>query len=440
MQYLVYMGIKLNLIIFLFIVSIFIGVAAATATAATATDIVAVDSGGYAHFALASDGTVWAWGNNMYGQMGDAAKATIEAPFKVQGLTGVKAISSDGSHTVILKEDGSVWAAGKNDHGQLGDGTTTARTGFVQCKGLGGITAISANNDMALAVKNDGTVWVWGYYAQGSAADKNVATPEQVGGLSDIQSISAGNWHYLAVDKNGDAYGWGENINGQLGMSLNPQKTPAKLGISGVKQAAAGYQYSLFLKNDGTVWGMGWNNRGVLGIGGSSAGSKTPVQVPGLSGIVKIDAISESGTALKDDGTVYIWGATNSGSNLIGLTGTEINTPTALPVPATTKSFAVSNGILLLLQQNGTVFGVGGTLFYRDPETSISANGSKLNQIKFVSGSATTAPTAPPGATTQPTAAPTQASAGSATKTPAPSALILIGILSLVAVFAMRKK
>jgi alpha-tubulin suppressor-like RCC1 family protein len=412
-----------------------------TAMAATETDIVAVDSGAYAHFALASDGTVWAWGNNMNGQMGDAAKERIEVPFKVSGLTGVKAISSDGSHTVFLKDDGTVWASGKNDHGQLGDGTTTARTGLVQCKGLTKVIAISANDDMALALKDDGTVWVWGYYSQGSAADKNVTTPEQVSGLSGIRSISAGSWHYLVVDNNGDVWGWGNNMNGQLGMSQSSQKTPVKLGVSGVKQALAGYQYSMYLKNDGTVWGMGWNNGGVLGTGGSGSGSNSPVQVPGLSGIVQIAGTTEGVTALKDDGTIYIWGTKSAGAALIGKTGVAIATPMALPVPATTRAIAASTGSPLLgLQQNGTVFGVGSTLFYTDPETGYSANSSKWNQIKFVAGSATTAPTTAPGATTQPTAAPTQASSGSGNKTPAPSALVVIGVLSLVAIFAMRKK
>jgi alpha-tubulin suppressor-like RCC1 family protein len=435
------MGIKVGHILLAAIVSVFICIAICQASAATATNIVAVDSGAYAHFALADDGTVWAWGNNMKGQMGDAAMETIEAPFKVSGLSGVKAISSDSSHTVFLKEDGTVWASGKNDHGQLGDGTITARTGLVQCKGLTKIIAISANDDMALALKEDGTVWVWGYYSHGSAADKNVSTPEQVSGLAGIKSISAGSWQYLVVDNSGDVWGWGNNMNGQLGISQSSQKTPVKLGIAGVKQALAGYQYSMFLKNDGTVWGMGWNNNGVLGTGGSSSGSKTPVQVPGLSGIVQIAGTTEGVTALKDDGTIYIWGTKSGGAGLIGKLGTAINTPTALPALETTKAIAVSTGSpLLALQQNGTVFGNGGTLFYRDPETGISADGTKWNQIKFVAGSSSVTPTTAPGATTQPTAAPTQASSGSGNKTPAPGALAVIGILALVAVFAMRKK
>lgn len=435
------MDIKSRSLLLSIILSVFICTAYAPVTAASATNIVAVDSGAYAHFALASDGTVWAWGNNMYGQMGDAAKERIEVPFKVSGLSGVKAISSDGSHTVVLKEDGTVWACGKNDNGQLGDGTQAARTGFVQCKGLDRIIAISANDDMALALREDGTVWVWGRYSYGSGSDKkNVTTPEQVGGLSDIRSISAGNWHYLAVDGNGDVWGWGNNMNGQLGMSQNPQKTPAKLGISGVKQAAAGYQYSLFLKNDGTVWGLGWNNGGSLGTGQGAGGSTTPVQVPGLSGIVQIAATSESATALKDEGTIYIWGTKNPGAALIGKTGTAISTPAALPVPATTKAISVSTGSpLLMLQQNGTVFGVGGTLFYSDPETGYSVDTTKSSQIKFVASTQQATPTTP-GATVQPTAAPTQAPSGSGNKTPAPGALAVIGILSLIAIFAMRKK
>jgi alpha-tubulin suppressor-like RCC1 family protein len=197
----------------------------------------------------------------------------------------------------------------------------------------------------------------------------------------------------------------------------------------------------MFLKNDGTVWGMGWNNGGVLGTGGSSSGSKTPVQVPGLSSIVQIAGTTEGVTALKDDGTIYIWGTKCAGAALIGMTGTAIATPTALPVPATTKAIGVSTGSpLLALQQNGTVFGTGGTLFYQNPEISAYTNTSKWNQIVFLAASPSVTPTTEPGTTTQPTAAPTQASSGSGNKTPAPGALAVIGILALVAVFATRKK
>ena len=88
--------------------------------------------------ALKSDGTVWAWGDNGYGQLGDGTTTDRTTPVQVSGLSGVTAIAAGCYHTVALKSDGTVWAWGYNGYGQLGDGTTTQRTTPVQVSGLYG--------------------------------------------------------------------------------------------------------------------------------------------------------------------------------------------------------------------------------------------------------------------------------------------------------------
>jgi alpha-tubulin suppressor-like RCC1 family protein len=100
------------------------------------TGVTAISAGGYRTVALKNDGTVWAWGYNVGGELGDGTNTNRNSPVQVIGLrTGGIAISAGGSHTVALKNHGTVWAWGLNFSGQLGDGTTTDSYTPVQVKG-----------------------------------------------------------------------------------------------------------------------------------------------------------------------------------------------------------------------------------------------------------------------------------------------------------------
>ncbi|MEK7453161.1 MAG: hypothetical protein AAB614_02910, partial [Patescibacteria group bacterium] len=129
-------------------------------------------SGGASHsLALKSDGTVWAWGSNANGELGDGTTIDKRKPVQVSGLTGVTAISGGAYFSLALKSDGTVWSWGHNYQGKLGDGTTTTRYTPVQVLGLTGVTAISTKNSHSLALKSDGTVWSWGRNIYGQIGD-----------------------------------------------------------------------------------------------------------------------------------------------------------------------------------------------------------------------------------------------------------------------------
>jgi len=118
--------------------------------------------------ALKQDGMVWAWGNNGNGQLGDGTTTDRHTPVQVSGLsTNVSAISAGDYYMAARKLDGTVWAWGDNGSGQLGDGTTIERHTPVQVSGLSNITAISARGAFTVALKQDGTLWAWGYNAVG---------------------------------------------------------------------------------------------------------------------------------------------------------------------------------------------------------------------------------------------------------------------------------
>ena len=133
--------------------------------------MVAIAGGGVHSLALKSDGTVWAWGRNDWGQLGDGSMTNRLTPVPVSGLTGVVAIAGGGVHSLALKSDGTVWAWGGNSSGQLGDGSMTNRLTPVPVSGLTGMVAIAGGELHSLALSSDGTVWTWGYNVYGELGD-----------------------------------------------------------------------------------------------------------------------------------------------------------------------------------------------------------------------------------------------------------------------------
>jgi alpha-tubulin suppressor-like RCC1 family protein len=119
-----------------------------------------IAAGAYHSLAVRSDGTVWAWGYNRFGQLGDGTILNRTAPVQVPGLSEVVAVAAGGLHSLAVRSDGTVWAWGNNSaYGQLGDGTTTDRTAPVQVQGLSEVVTVAAGYHHSLAVRSDGTGW-----------------------------------------------------------------------------------------------------------------------------------------------------------------------------------------------------------------------------------------------------------------------------------------
>lgn len=269
--------------------------------------------------AVKIDGMVWAWGRNDWGQLGDGTKTNRPSPVQVVGpggsgsLSGIEAVSAGASHTTALKNDGTVWAWGQNAWGQLGDGTKTTRTTPVAVSSPDPVvpfevSAISAGYQFTMAMKADGTVWTWGqndYYQLGDGTQDDSSTPLEVTAVTDAAAIAAGGRHAVVLTEVGTVWAWG------YGNSVLPEEVT---GLTGVTAITAGYFHTVVLKNDGTVWAWGgYNNNGELGDGTTNS-SSTPVQVVGPGGtgfLTEVAAIAAGGyhtVALKNDGTVWTWG------------------------------------------------------------------------------------------------------------------------------------
>jgi alpha-tubulin suppressor-like RCC1 family protein len=226
------------------------------------TDVVAIAAGAAHSLALKRDGTVWAWGLNNAGQLGSTTppRCSISrsglipcsyVPIQVPGLSGVISLAGGGNHSLALRSDSTVWAWGSNDYGQLGDGTLTQRTTPGPVSGLSGIKAIAAGDFHNLALKADRTLVAWGSNQFGQlSAQSPMCTfvscsklPIPVAGLSGITAIAAGSNHSITLGSDGIVRTWGDNSSGQLGTGSSDTAmhlTPAPLsGLSGVTAITA---------------------------------------------------------------------------------------------------------------------------------------------------------------------------------------------------------
>ena len=296
------------------------------------TGIVDVAAGQYHSAALRNDGTVWAWGYNAYGQLGDGTTTGKTTPVQVILLSGVIQIAAGEYHTMALKSDGTVWAWGYNGYGQLGNGSTTSASSPVQVTGLTGVTRIAAGTYFSMALKSDGTVWTWGYNGYGNLGDGGTTSTSSivtVSGLTNVIDIAAGDYHALAVRSDGSVWAWGYNAYGQLGNGTTVNQSTAvqvsqPTGFANLTGVAAGSYFSVALKNDGTLWTWGHNDYGQLG-NGTTTDNSIPSQSSACTGLPPLNSTTASpwsarlsasqthSVAIKPDGSVWGWGLNEYG-------------------------------------------------------------------------------------------------------------------------------
>jgi alpha-tubulin suppressor-like RCC1 family protein len=259
-----------------------------------------------------ADGTVWGWGQNSTGQIGTATTdAQVRTPTQIEGLDGISiaAVAGGRNHVLGLTPGGSVYAWGSNAVGQLGDGTRTSSATPVQVSSLSGVVAIFAGRDHSLAVRSDGTVWAWGYNRNGELGDgtttmrKLPVQVERANGdpLTGAIAVSAGANHSLALRSNGTVWAWGNNDDGQLGDgTLTTRLRAVKVAsLTAVKQIAASRQNSIAVTTSGDVYTWGENLYGQLGTGSvSTTGRDAPQQVAGLSNVSVVGAGRDFGMAI----------------------------------------------------------------------------------------------------------------------------------------------
>jgi alpha-tubulin suppressor-like RCC1 family protein len=322
-----------------------------------------VSAGGNVSLALTQDGFVYAWGEDTYGQMGQGTTDTnVNTPVKVKGVGGsgflsnITKISCGGRHCIALASDGTLYAWGDNTEGQIGDASNTERKTPVTVSYSGDpVSNISAGFLHSALTTTTGKVYCWGQGTNGQIGDNQSSSdrtvPTQVvgvgnsGTLEGIRDVTCGDSFTHAIkDSDGSVYAWGKNTYGMLGDGTTTDRTtpvPVILAggsaVTGITQISGGGDYALMLKSDGTVYACGYGSNGQLGDGSISNNDTGLVQVQGVGGsgnltsITQIAAAESTSLALKNDGTMYSWGGNIDGQNGLGTVGgTNPTTPVAI--------------------------------------------------------------------------------------------------------------
>jgi alpha-tubulin suppressor-like RCC1 family protein len=330
------------------------------------SSIQAIAGGERHNVALDTNGEVWTWGWNAYGQLGNGIYCNSDAhstdcmgttPAKIPNFTSVKAIASRGYHTLALENNGAVWAWGYNAYGQLGDGTNTDQHSPVQINGLnghGGVTAISGGGFVSAALMADHTLMAWGDDRVGAIGNGTIGTTGQLTptfvitttGLTTVTQVATGWDHMVALDSDGNVWTWGANYDGELGNGTTiSSSVPIQVGgLSNVIGVSAGDGSTAVLKVDGTVWAWGLIRHG---DGTDYSYGPTPVQVAGIDHVTLVRARNWQVYALKSDSTVWAWGSNGHGECGHGMVGG--NTDTAVLVLFPTTPFTLTAWIYLPL-------------------------------------------------------------------------------------------
>jgi alpha-tubulin suppressor-like RCC1 family protein len=339
--------------------------------------------------AVKSDGTLWAWGSNSVGQVGDGTTIDVTTGPKQIGIESTwMSVAAAYTSSFAIKSDGTLWAWGANNVGQLGDGTTTdVATGPKQIgtdTNWKKISSAGTSNarTFSLAIKTDGTLWAWGVNTDGNLGIGNHInqwSPTQVGSATNWKRAFAGSGKTnvtthkassAALKTDGSFYTWGDNYFGQLstGSAINYRTSAVQVGTSTNWQTlmqANVSNSSFVIKSDNTLWGWGYNSSGELG-NGDALMQLSPIQI-GTDANWQTLAISSNGGrafGIKSDGTLFGWG-----TNPLGQLGDGTTTTQLIPVRigtdadwskiSTCSNTSGQGGHTLALKTDGTLWAWG---------------------------------------------------------------------------------
>ncbi len=305
------------------------------------TDWIAVSAGSNFALAIDSSGNLWAWGDNTYGQLGNGTTSStkVTSPTQVASGTTWTAVAAGSNFVVAIRSDGTLWAWGNNTSGQIGNGSSSGNVPTpTQIGSATNWSMVAAGSDFALAIQSGGSLWAWGGNTSGqlgNGSTVNVAAPVQIGTASTWSYVAAGSDFSLAIDSNSALWTWGDNTVGQLGNGSTSAAVtiPAQISTGTTwSYAAAGSDFSLAVNSSGALLAWGDNTFGQLGNGTTSTiPGTTPAQV--LSNLDVLPTVTSTSPAS---------GATNvATSSTITVTFSKAMDSTTI----TTATFVLSGGV-----------------------------------------------------------------------------------------------
>lgn len=347
-----------------------------------------------------SDGTLWAWGRNDRGQLGDGTTTDRLSPLQIGTANDWVGVAAGDNYSLGLRGDGTLWAWGSNESGRLGDGTTTDRPSPVRI-GVSTIwTSVAAGTSHTVALKGDGTLWAWGINTYGQLGDgttTNQASPIRIGTATNWTAVTAGAGYTIALRGDGTLWAWGSNFSWQLGDGSGIDRmSPVQIGsATNWSAVAAGAYRTVALRSDGTLWTWGRDPVICIGVGGCGGNEFQPLQIGNDTdwSAVAAGASSTHAFALKTDGTLWAWGS-NSYEELGDGTNTKSLVPVKIGAETNWSLAAGGYSHSIALRSDGSVWAWGENTYGQLGDGTNYLTTSRLTPVQIGTGSTWTAVTA----------------------------------------------
>ena len=321
-------------------------------------------SSGLTSGVLMKDGSLWMWGSNEYGQVGDGTMTDRATPTKI--MDNVKSAELSGVSSAAIKEDGSLWMWGFNEFGRVGDGTITNKKAPV--KVLENVKTVALSDYHSAAIKEDGSLWMWGFNEYGILGDgtrTDKVIPVKI--MDHVKNVIINDFCSAAIKEDGSLWMWGSNEYGQLGDGTKTDKlSPVKI-MDHVKSVSLGMCYSAAVKEDGSLWMWGSNEYGQFGDG-TTIDKITPVKV--MDHVKAVIAFVEDTAILKEDGSLWECGVLSYTWN----EQTEETIPVITAVPEkymdqVQKIMIVEGGAYGVIKEDGSLWKFDSYLAVEDDGT-----------------------------------------------------------------------
>ena len=260
---------------------------------------------------------LWVWGYNAYGQLGDNTTTNRSTPVTTfAGGTNWKQVSGGTLYSAAIKTDGTLWTWGRNNYGQLGNNTVTTRsTPVTTFAGGTNWKQVATGNEFTAAIKTDGTLWTWGdnsFGQLGINASGGRSTPVTTfAGGTNWKQVACGGRHSAAIKTDGTLWIWGFNSSGQLGDNTTTDRSTPVTTFSGGtnwKQVSGGLYHIASIKTDGTLWTWGYNFPGQLGDNTTISRSTPVTTFAGGTNWKQVSCGYNHIAAIKTNGTLWTWG------------------------------------------------------------------------------------------------------------------------------------